>query len=110
MSFLVATNVVASRLPERRPTGTPHACAKSVDQTDLHPPRSPCRTRIKCEDGYIPANWWLVKVCSILEDSSLLVTQLSSAVFPGHINTDTIAQQDKGVGVLKYYSSTCCWY
>ena len=27
MSFLVATNVVASRLPERRPTGTPHARA-----------------------------------------------------------------------------------
>ena len=27
MLFLVATNVVASRLPERRPTGTPHACA-----------------------------------------------------------------------------------
>ena len=29
MSFLVATNVVASRPPERRPTGTPHARAKS---------------------------------------------------------------------------------
>ena len=27
MSFLVATNVVASRLPERRPTGTPYARA-----------------------------------------------------------------------------------
>ena len=26
--FLVATNVVASRPPERRPTGTPHARAK----------------------------------------------------------------------------------
>ena len=30
MSFLVATNVVASRPPNRRPTGTPHACANSV--------------------------------------------------------------------------------
>ena len=28
MTFLVATNVVASRPPERRPTGTPHARAK----------------------------------------------------------------------------------
>ena len=28
MSFLVATNAVASRPPERRPTGTPHARAK----------------------------------------------------------------------------------
>ena len=28
MLFLVATNVVASRPPERRPTGTPHARAK----------------------------------------------------------------------------------
>ena len=28
MSFLVATNVVASRPPESRPTGTPHARAK----------------------------------------------------------------------------------
>ena len=28
MSFLVATNVVASWPPERRPTGTPHARAK----------------------------------------------------------------------------------
>ena len=27
MLFLVATNVVASRPPERRPTGTLHACA-----------------------------------------------------------------------------------
>ena len=27
MSFLVATNVVASRPPERGPTGTPHARA-----------------------------------------------------------------------------------
>ena len=27
MSFLVATNVVASRPPEGRPTGTPHARA-----------------------------------------------------------------------------------
>ena len=30
MSFLVATNVVASQLPERRPTGTPHARAKKI--------------------------------------------------------------------------------
>ena len=30
MSFLVATNVIASRPPERQPTGTPHACAKSI--------------------------------------------------------------------------------
>ena len=29
MLFLVATNVVASRPPERRLTGTPHARAKS---------------------------------------------------------------------------------
>ena len=28
MSFLVATNVIASRPPECRPTGTPHARAK----------------------------------------------------------------------------------
>ena len=28
MTFLVATNVVASRPPERRPTGTPTARAK----------------------------------------------------------------------------------
>ena len=30
MMFIVATNVGASRPPERRPTGTPHARAKSV--------------------------------------------------------------------------------
>ena len=32
--FIVATNVVASRLPERRPTETPTACAnlKSYDE------------------------------------------------------------------------------
>ena len=29
MTFIVATNVVASWPPERRPTGTPHARAKS---------------------------------------------------------------------------------
>ena len=32
MSFLVATNVVASRPPERRPTGTPHARAKKKEK------------------------------------------------------------------------------
>ena len=31
MLFLVATNVVASRPPERQPTGTPHARAKITD-------------------------------------------------------------------------------
>ena len=30
MTFIVATNVVASRPPERRPTGTPHARANSL--------------------------------------------------------------------------------
>ena len=33
MLFLVATNVVASWPPERRPTGTPHAHAKKFDST-----------------------------------------------------------------------------
>ena len=28
MTFIVATNVIASRPPERRPTGTPHARAR----------------------------------------------------------------------------------
>ena len=28
MLFIVATNVVASRQPERQPTGMPHNCAK----------------------------------------------------------------------------------
>ena len=32
MSFLVATNVVASRPPKRRPTGMPHACAKKKEK------------------------------------------------------------------------------
>ena len=31
MTFIVATNVVASRPPERRPTGTPHARANLTD-------------------------------------------------------------------------------
>ena len=31
MLFLMATNVVASRLPERQPTGTPHACANFTE-------------------------------------------------------------------------------
>ena len=30
MTFIVATNVVASRPPKRRPTGTPHASANDV--------------------------------------------------------------------------------
>ena len=34
MMFLVATNVVASRPPERRPTGTPHARANFGEQID----------------------------------------------------------------------------
>ena len=30
MTFIVATNVIASQPPERRPTGTPHARAKNL--------------------------------------------------------------------------------
>ena len=40
MLFLVATNVIASRLPEHRPTGTPHARANwslLILQHDLSP-------------------------------------------------------------------------
>ena len=33
MPFIVATNVVASRPPERRPTGTPHARANLKTST-----------------------------------------------------------------------------
>ena len=32
--FLVATNVIASQLPERRPTGTPHARTNRYLQND----------------------------------------------------------------------------
>ena len=35
MLFLVATNVVASRLPERRPTGTPHARANTAKSLNV---------------------------------------------------------------------------
>ena len=34
MTFIVATNVIASRLPERRPTGTPHTRANTGHLTD----------------------------------------------------------------------------
>ena len=33
MSFIVATNVVASQLPERRPTGTPNAHANNTNMS-----------------------------------------------------------------------------
>ena len=32
MTFIVATNVIASRPPERRPTGTPHARANKTNK------------------------------------------------------------------------------
>ena len=35
MSLLVATNVVASRPPKRRPTGTPHARAKRKEKNGV---------------------------------------------------------------------------
>ena len=35
MKFIVATNVVASRPPERRPTGTPHASANYQLDLDI---------------------------------------------------------------------------
>ena len=37
MSFLLATNVIASRPPERQPTGTPHARAKITFWSDPFP-------------------------------------------------------------------------
>ena len=37
MLFIVATNIVASRPPERRLTGTPIACANSFIQLPLPP-------------------------------------------------------------------------
>ena len=33
MTFIVATNVIASRPPERQPTGTLHARAKSLNMS-----------------------------------------------------------------------------
>ena len=39
MTFIVATNVIASWLPERQPTGTPNARANTMNQgtlQDLH--------------------------------------------------------------------------
>ena len=41
MTFIVATNVVASRPPERRPTGTPHARANLVNQAGAELSQSP---------------------------------------------------------------------
>ena len=41
MSFLVATNVVASRPPERRPTETPHARANCSKLVGKWHPRAP---------------------------------------------------------------------
>ena len=35
MTFIVATNVIASRLPEGRPTGTPHARANCMTRYNL---------------------------------------------------------------------------
>ena len=35
MTFIVATNVIASRPPERRPTGTPNARAKNLSRYTL---------------------------------------------------------------------------
>ena len=35
MTFIVATNVVASRPPERQPTGTPHARANCFNNIVL---------------------------------------------------------------------------
>ena len=35
MTFIVATNVISSRRPERRPTGTPHARAKNGKNDDI---------------------------------------------------------------------------
>ena len=46
MLFLVATNVVASRPPEHRPTGTPHARAKNV-----HPKITKLKTRKEFTDA-----------------------------------------------------------
>ena len=34
MMFIVATNVIASQLPERRPTGTQHARAKRKEKKE----------------------------------------------------------------------------
>jgi len=41
MTFIVATNVIASRPPERRPTGTPHARAKNIVISDIGSPPLP---------------------------------------------------------------------
>ena len=35
MLFLVATNVITSRLPEHRPTGKPHAHANKISLTSI---------------------------------------------------------------------------
>ena len=49
MSFLVANNVIASRPPERRLTGTPHAHAK--------------RLIVSCEKGYLLSSFSWCEYC-----------------------------------------------
>ena len=60
MTFLVATNVVASRPPKRRPTGTPTARAnKGLDLTKINF----FRTNL-CMDIQIENKEWLFEVGS----------------------------------------------
>ena len=55
MMFLLATNVVASRPPKRRPTGTPHARAnerykqrKKNSKHFVHKPQKSPQNKKKC--------------------------------------------------------------
>ena len=48
MTFIVATNVVASRPPKRRPTGTPHARANFV----FHSPQKTLHNKVSLHTSW----------------------------------------------------------
>ena len=46
MLFILATNVIASRPPERRPTGTPHTRAKIASLIETHQWTQECNSSL----------------------------------------------------------------
>ena len=117
MTFIVATNVIASRPPERRPTGTPHARANS-EALDLSVgPRFCSKCDYRAEDGYdLDGNFWsehdddesIFFQCKICDESFSFLNDLMMHKKNKHIEKVSFCR-NFATNACVYGDESCCF-
>ena len=81
MTFIVATNVIASRLPERRLTGMPHAHAKR----DIF--GTGWRVTGAGQDIHTPVCFFMVEVCHYFTWDLEVIQATKDGIFSLHLRS-----------------------